>query len=108
MPALVQIQGLNSQSIQFSLPSTPLYLANCIRRVFISEIPTMAIDFVTFYENTSPLNDEYLAHRFGLIPLTSQLVGRFNFPSECACMDGSTVCSVCSVKYTLKVKNDTN
>ena len=67
----------------------------------------MAIEFVNIKENTSPLNDEFIAHRMGLIPLTSSTVDQFNYPLECNCQDGAEVCPVCSVKYTLKVKNNT-
>lgn len=45
--------------------------ANMIRRYSMSRVPVMAIDSVTFYDNTSPLWDEYIAHRLGLLPLTT-------------------------------------
>jgi len=42
--------------------------ANAIRR-YINKIPTLAIEEVYFYENTSVAPDEYIAHRLGLIPI---------------------------------------
>ena len=35
----------------------------------IAEIPSMAIEKVTMWQNTSVLPDENLAHRMGLIPI---------------------------------------
>lgn len=35
----------------------------------ISEVPTMAIHRVSFFQNTSIIPDEVLAHRLGLIPI---------------------------------------
>jgi DNA-directed RNA polymerase I and III subunit RPAC1 len=35
----------------------------------ISEIPTIAIEKVWLYQNTSILADEVLVHRLGLVPL---------------------------------------
>jgi DNA-directed RNA polymerase I and III subunit RPAC1 len=44
-------------------------LANALRRILISEIPTMAIEVVNIYQNTSIIPDEVLSHRLGLIPI---------------------------------------
>lgn len=44
-------------------------MANAIRRSAVVRVGCFAIDSVTFYENTSALFDEYLAHRLGLVPL---------------------------------------
>lgn len=46
---------------------------NALRRYMSSRVPTMAIDFVEFKTNNSILYDEMVAHRLGLIPLTTDL-----------------------------------
>ncbi len=43
-------------------------LANSIRR-YVNEVPVLAIDEVEINRNGSPLYDETLAHRMGLVPL---------------------------------------
>lgn len=43
-------------------------IANAIRR-YVLQIPTLAIDEVEIMKNDSPLYDETIAHRIGLIPL---------------------------------------
>jgi len=43
-------------------------LANAIRR-YLTQIPILAIDEVEISKNDSPLYDETIAHRIGLIPL---------------------------------------
>ena len=42
---------------------------NAIRRILLSEVPTMAIEQVRLLNNTSILQDEFLAHRLGLVPI---------------------------------------
>lgn len=44
-------------------------LANALRRIMIAEIPTMAIEKVEMWQNTSIIPDENLAHRMGLVPI---------------------------------------
>ncbi len=46
-------------------------LINVIRRYSMNKVPVLAIDKIIVYENTSSFFDEYIAHRIGLIPLTS-------------------------------------
>ena len=43
-------------------------LANAIRR-YLNQIPILAIDELEISKNDSPLYDETIAHRIGLIPL---------------------------------------
>lgn len=78
--------------------STPAF-ANALRRAMSAEIPVMAIDDVDIYENTSSLFDEFIAHRLGLIPLTTDLKG-YKLPSECC---GGN-CAKCSVLLSLDEK----
>jgi DNA-directed RNA polymerase II subunit RPB3 len=66
----------------------------------IAEVPTMTIDLVYFENNTSSLHDEFLAHRLGLIPLTSATFGDFNYANECTCLEG---CDRCRVEFYLSV-----
>ena len=44
-------------------------LANALRRIFISDVETMAIDNVLLIQNTSIIQDEVLVHRLGLVPI---------------------------------------
>lgn len=46
-----------------------LQMANSLRRIMISEAPTMAIEHVFIVNNTSVIQDEVLSHRLGLVPL---------------------------------------
>lgn len=46
---------------------------NAIRRYGLAKVPVMAVDTVEFRQNTSALYDEMLAHRIGLVPLTTDL-----------------------------------
>ncbi len=63
----------------FSLVGVDASLANAFRRVLISEIPTLAIEHVFVYNNTSVIQDEVLAHRLGLIPFKGGREGLQSF-----------------------------
>ncbi|TAQ89721.1 hypothetical protein B7494_g1952 [Chlorociboria aeruginascens] len=52
----------------FSLIGLDASVANAFRRILIAEIPSLAIEYVFVYNNTSIIQDEVLAHRLGLIP----------------------------------------
>jgi len=85
----------------FILSKTDASMANALRRIMIAEVPTMAIDLVEFENNTSVLHDEFIAHRLGLIPLTSSKMEKFNYTRDCSCVER---CPNCSVQLSLHVK----
>jgi len=78
----------------------------------IAEVPTLAIDLVEYSENSSVLNDEYIAHRLGLIPIRYSPDGSAKGGDcnqallshrECVCYDR---CPRCSVELELDVNFD--
>lgn len=79
--------------------SNPVFV-NTLRRIIVTEVPTMAIETVEFRKNSSILYDEMVAHRLGLIPLKTDLK-TYNMLSECKCSGEG--CAKCSLKLTLKV-----
>ena len=52
--------------------NAPRQYVNALRRLSISEVPTLAIDDVIILENSSVMHDEAIAHRLGLIPLRTE------------------------------------
>ena len=83
LPSVKILDPCSRYSLKFELSNTELSIANALRRIIISEVPTMAIDIVQVAENTSPLNDEFIAHRLGLVPLRSDNVDMFETHGQC-------------------------
>lgn len=82
-------------------------MAAALRRILLAEIPTMAPHIISIEENTSPLPDEYIAHRIGLIPFISSNVDKYNYPWECNCPDEEN-CTQCKEIYRISVKNNSD
>eukprot|EP01023_Acetabularia_acetabulum_P047941 TRINITY_DN5056_c0_g1_i1.p2 TRINITY_DN5056_c0_g1~~TRINITY_DN5056_c0_g1_i1.p2 ORF type:complete len:328 (-),score=37.56 TRINITY_DN5056_c0_g1_i1:1509-2468(-) len=68
----VSIRELTGEYAEFELYKTDPSIANALRRTMISWVPTIAIDLVEVEKNSSVLNDEFIAHRLGLLPLYSK------------------------------------
>jgi len=73
----VEIRKLKKNYCEFILANTNVSVVNALRRSMISWVPTIAIDIVDILVNTTVLNDEFLAHRLGLVPLVSESVVKF-------------------------------
>ena len=65
----IKVLSLSEEDITFDIAGIDPSMANALRRIFISEIPTMAIEKVNLWQNTSVIPDEVLAHRMGLVPI---------------------------------------
>ena len=90
-------------------------LINALRRTLIADVPKLAIEDVEFhlgsigtsednkeYESTTPLFDEIIAHRLGMIPIPTDL-DLFEFRDECEECGGEG-CPNCTVIYSLNKK----
>jgi len=97
----IEILEENEFKVRFILRDAPIAFANSFRRAMKSLVPTMAVDYVDFYMNTSFLYDEIIAHRIGLIPIKTDLE-RFNLPEKCSC--GGEGCPNCQVSFRLNVE----
>ncbi|KAJ7946089.1 putative DNA-directed RNA polymerase II subunit [Quillaja saponaria] len=100
----VKIRELKDDYAKFELRDTDASIANALRRVMIAEVPTIAIDLVEIEVNSSVLNDEFIAHRLGLIPLTSERAMAMRFSRDCDACDGDGQCEFCSVEFHLRAK----
>ena len=97
----IKILKETQDKIIYHISNAELPLVNTLRRLIIEEVPTIAIDEVTFVKNNSALYDEVIAHRLGLLPLTSDIKS-YNFLEDCKCKGKG--CSRCQVKITLQAK----
>lgn len=96
----IRVKKITRDQLTFSLTQTDRSLVNALRRVIISETPTLAIDTVEIEVNTSVMHDEFLAHRLGLIPIVSDNIEQISATEDCACQD---YCSRCSFEMSLAV-----
>jgi DNA-directed RNA polymerase II subunit RPB3 len=100
----VRIRDMKDDVMKFELRDTDASVANALRRIMIAEVPTLAIDLVEIETNSSVLNDEFLAHRLGLIPLISDRAMEMRLSRDCDACDGDGRCDFCSIEFHLNVK----
>jgi DNA-directed RNA polymerase subunit D len=91
------------------------HIINAFRRSLIVDVPKMAIDQIEIhlgaisdesghtYESTTPLFDEIIAHRLGLVPIPtdcdSLIKGHLRMKDVCEC--AGTGCPNCQIMYSL-------
>jgi DNA-directed RNA polymerase subunit D len=98
----IQILEKTDEFMRFIVSGVNTPYVNALRRIMLTEVPTMAIDEIVILENSSILNDEILAHRMGFIPLKTDL-DSYNLPEECKC-ESELGCNLCRANLTLEVE----
>jgi DNA-directed RNA polymerase subunit L len=86
--------------LKFDLVNSKTSLANAIRRICINEVPTIGFDTIDYQnssirviENTTSLNNEFILHRIGIIPINIKDPNSFD---------------ISNYLFQLNVSNDTN
>lgn len=102
---VIEILEKTDRSLIFVIEGISIEMINAIRRIITIEVPCFAIDEVIILKNESPLYDEILSHRLGMIPIKSDLE-HYNLPRDCEC--GGFGCPLCQVSLTCEVTNETN
>lgn len=106
----IDIKEINDYSARFVISDVDYSFVNALRRTLITDVPKMAIEEVEIhlgaisdengktYESTTPLFDEIIAHRLGLVPIPTDLE-LMTYKDECTC--GGEGCVNCSIMYSL-------
>lgn len=95
----IRILKKKKDVLTFILEGSSPAFANALRRIMVSEVPTLAVEWVDFNNNSSILFDEIIAHRLGMIPLKFD-PSKFNLPDDCRC-EGKG-CPLCQVVFALE------
>ncbi|MCQ1535543.1 DNA-directed RNA polymerase subunit D [Methanosarcina sp. KYL-1] len=98
----VDILELSDRSAKFVLSKVSMAFANGIRRAMVADVPTLAIEYVNLYDNTSVLYDEQLALRLSLIPLVTD--DETYVPQAECDVCGGEGCPACEVSLTLSAE----
>jgi DNA-directed RNA polymerase I and III subunit RPAC1 len=59
----VEVTQLSHETCEFEVKGITAPLANALRRILLSEVPSIAIETVYIHINTSIIQDEVLSHR---------------------------------------------
>ena len=109
----LKIIDLTETHAKFIVSGTRPDMANALRRALMTEVPKMAIDTVEFHlgpirdedgkecESVSPLFDEIIAHRLGLIPIPTD-PDLYVPKDQCTC--NGEGCPNCTIMYSLNKK----
>lgn len=113
----MKIESMNFTDTRAEMIFTDVspHIINAFRRTLVVDVPKMAIDKVEIhlgaisdesgktYESTTPLFDEIIAHRLGMIPVPTDgealLEGHLKPEAECDCAGAG--CPNCQIMYSL-------
>mmetsp|Transcript_5010 Transcript_5010/g.18184 ORF Transcript_5010/g.18184 Transcript_5010/m.18184 type:complete len:353 (-) Transcript_5010:806-1864(-) len=101
----IAVTSMTEDTMEFDLIGIDPAIANALRRILISEVPTMAIEHVYIVNNTSIIQDEVLSHRLGLVPIRAD-PRLFSFKAKDAkASETNTIVMELKVKCTDRVKD---
>lgn len=109
----LKVIDLTENHAKFTISNTRPDMANALRRCLMTEVPKMAIETVEYhlgpirdedgmeFESVSPLFDEIVAHRLGLVPVPTD--PELYVPKDqCSC-EGEG-CPSCTIMYSINKK----
>ena len=96
--------SLTDDTIRFIVSGIDNAFANTLRRTMVAEVPIMTIEDIFYFDNSSLVADEVLAHRLGLTPLTTDL-DRYVLPEDCDC-NAELGCPNCRAVLTMDIEAD--
>ncbi|QKQ99731.1 DNA-directed RNA polymerase subunit D [Metallosphaera tengchongensis] len=101
----IEVINKTDNFISILTKNYPLDFVNAVRRASMLYVPVMAVDEIYVVENNSPLYDEVLAHRLGMIPFDSRdALDYYRRPEECInCVDN---CDRCFSKAYIDVSSE--
>lgn len=65
----IEVVHSDSESLEFDVIGIDVCYANALRRTIMNDVPTMAINSVTYHKYCSHISEEVFTHRLGLVPL---------------------------------------
>jgi len=98
----IQILDYLDTNGKFLIKGVSAAFINAVRRVAMSEVPRLAVDYIRIYDNSSSLYNETLSSRIGLIPLKAEDLEFFKMPDECEC--GGEGCGSCQTVLSLSAE----
>mmetsp|Transcript_40461 Transcript_40461/g.101210 ORF Transcript_40461/g.101210 Transcript_40461/m.101210 type:complete len:334 (+) Transcript_40461:53-1054(+) len=65
----VKVIKKTQEEMIFQIKGFDFSFSNALRRILLSEVSIFGIEKVLFFDNSSILNDEIIAHRLGMVPI---------------------------------------
>jgi len=100
------IVSLTEDTVRFLIEGVDTSFVNTLRRAMVAEVPTMTIEDIFYFDNSSLIPDEILANRLGFTPLKTDL-DNYVLPEDCDC-NAELGCPKCRAVLTLDIEATEN
>lgn len=98
----ITIVSQTEDTIRFLIDGVDTAFVNALRRTIVSEVPTMTIEDIFYFDNSSLVPDEILANRIGFVPLKTDLES-YVLPEDCDC-EAELGCPRCRAVLTMDIE----